>query len=35
MVEPGWYRPTPRVLEAKFAEKLAQLRKLDEDAAND
>jgi putative ATPase len=35
MEEPGWYRPTPRGLEAKIAEKLAQLRKLDEDAAND
>ncbi|TAN29939.1 MAG: replication-associated recombination protein A [Castellaniella sp.] len=35
MEEPGWYRPTPRGLEAKIAEKLAQLRKLDEDAADD
>ena len=35
MEEPGWYSPTPRGLEAKIAEKLAQLRKLDEDAADD
>ena len=35
MEEPGWYRPTPRGLEAKIGEKLAHLRQLDEDAADD
>jgi putative ATPase len=30
--EPGWYRPVPRGLEAKIAEKLAWLRSLDEAA---
>ncbi|AMO99546.1 sigma-54 interaction domain protein [Collimonas arenae] len=30
--EPRWYEPVPRGLEAKIAEKLAFLRKLDEDA---
>jgi putative ATPase len=30
--EPGWYRPTPRGLEGKIAEKLAHLRALDADA---
>jgi putative ATPase len=30
--EPGWYQPTPRGLEGKIAEKLAYLRKLDEEA---
>ncbi len=29
MAEPGWYRPTPRGLEARIAEKLARLRELD------
>ena len=29
MAEPGWYRPTPRGLEAKIREKLAHLRALD------
>jgi putative ATPase len=32
MNEPGWYRPTPRGLEAKIGEKLALLRKWDEEA---
>ena len=32
MPEPGWYQPVPRGLEIKIAEKLAFLRKLDEDA---
>ena len=32
MQAPGWYRPVPRGLEAKIAEKLAHLRQLDEDA---
>lgn len=30
--EPGWYQPVPRGLEIKIAEKLALLRKLDEEA---
>lgn len=30
--EPGWYRPTPRGLEAKIADKLAYLRDLDQRA---
>ena len=30
--DPGWYQPTPRGLEGKIAEKLAYLRKLDEEA---
>jgi putative ATPase len=30
--EPGWYRPTPRGLEIKISEKLAQLRKWDAEA---
>ncbi|HYD62366.1 MAG TPA: replication-associated recombination protein A [Noviherbaspirillum sp.] len=30
--EPGWYRPVPRGLESKIAEKMAFLRSLDEDA---
>ena len=34
MQEPRWYEPTPRGLEAKIAEKLAHLRRLD-DEAND
>ncbi|MDR2365415.1 MAG: recombination factor protein RarA, partial [Zoogloeaceae bacterium] len=29
MAEPGWYRPTPRGLEARIREKLARLRELD------
>jgi putative ATPase len=29
--DPGWYQPTPRGLEGKIAEKLAYLRKLDEE----
>lgn len=29
MAEPSWYRPTPRGLEAKIAEKLKRLRELD------
>lgn len=32
MEEPGWYQPVPRGLEIKIAEKLAILRKWDEDA---
>ncbi len=32
MTEPGWYQPVPRGLESKIAEKMAFLRKLDEDA---
>ncbi len=32
MREPGWYRPVPRGLESKIVDKLAFLRKLDEDA---
>ncbi len=32
MKEPGWYRPTPRGMEGKIAEKLAHLRELDERA---
>jgi putative ATPase len=32
MAEPHWYQPVPRGLELKIAEKLAFLRKLDEDA---
>lgn len=30
--EQHWYQPTPRGLEAKIAEKLAHLRRLDEEA---
>ena len=30
--EPGWYQPTPRGLEIKIGEKLAQLRRWDEEA---
>jgi putative ATPase len=32
MAEPGWYQPVPRGLESKIADKLAYLRKLDEEA---
>jgi putative ATPase len=32
MKEPEWYRPVPRGLESKIADKLAHLRKLDEEA---
>ncbi|WP_292443160.1 replication-associated recombination protein A [Methylibium sp.] len=32
MSEPGWYRPVPRGLEAKIAEKMAFLRGLDDEA---
>ncbi len=32
MKEPGWYKPVPRGLEIKIAEKLALLRKWDEEA---
>ena len=32
--EPGWYQPAPRGLEIKIAEKMAFLRKLDEEAKN-
>lgn len=33
MADPAWYKPAPRGLEVKIAEKLAFLKKLDEDAA--
>ena len=33
MAEPGWYRPVERGLEMRIAEKLRQLRQLDEAAA--
>jgi putative ATPase len=33
MQEPGWYQPVPRGLEIKIAEKLALLRKRDEEAS--
>ncbi len=32
MPEPGWYKPVPRGLESKIAEKLAHLRQLDDEA---
>ena len=32
MAEPGWYQPVPRGLELRIADKLAQLRQLDEEA---
>lgn len=32
MAEPNWYLPTPRGLEAKIGEKMAYLRKLDQEA---
>jgi putative ATPase len=35
MAEPGWYQPVPRGLEIRIAEKLAALRRLDEEAAQD
>jgi putative ATPase len=35
MGRPGWYQPTPRGMEGRIAEKLAQLRALDEAAEND
>uniref|UniRef100_UPI0033403E19 replication-associated recombination protein A n=1 Tax=Castellaniella defragrans TaxID=75697 RepID=UPI0033403E19 len=35
MDEPGWYRPAPRGLEIKIAEKLAQLRRLDQEAGGE
>ncbi len=35
LAEQHWYHPTPRGLEAKIAEKLAHLRKLDEDAGKE
>jgi putative ATPase len=34
MVPPGWYRPTPRGLEQKIADKLAHLQALDRTAKN-
>ncbi|MCL2871639.1 MAG: replication-associated recombination protein A [Betaproteobacteria bacterium] len=34
MDEPHWYRPTPRGLEAKIGEKLAELRRRDQEAGN-
>ena len=33
MAAPGWYRPVARGLEARIAERLSQLRQLDDDAA--
>ncbi len=35
MAEPRWYCPVPRGLEAKIAEKLVFLRKLDEESGHD
>ena len=35
MREPRWYRPVPRGLEIKIAEKLAQLRQWDAEARGD
>ncbi|MEY4764287.1 MAG: hypothetical protein RI907_960 [Pseudomonadota bacterium] len=35
MPEPGWYRPVPRGLESKIADKLAHLRQLDDEARGD
>ena len=32
ITEPGWYQPVPRGLEIKIGDKLAQLKKLDEEA---
>jgi putative ATPase len=32
MTEPGWYRPAPRGLEIRIAEKLDRLRQMDRDA---
>ena len=32
MQEPGWYQPTPRGLETKIGEKLALLKRWDQDA---
>jgi putative ATPase len=32
MATPGWYQPTPRGLEIKIGEKLAQLKQWDEEA---
>ena len=32
ITKPGWYKPTPRGLEQKIAEKLAHLRELDNKA---
>ena len=34
MPAPGWYRPVPRGLEAKIADKLAHLRQLDDEAGS-
>ena len=34
MAEPSWYEPVPRGLESKIAEKIAFLRKLDEEAGS-
>ena len=34
MQEPAWYQPVPRGLEVKIAEKMAHLRRLDDDARN-
>ena len=31
--QPGWYRPVPRGLEARIAEKMAALQRLDDEAA--
>jgi putative ATPase len=35
MKPPGWYRPVPRGLEARIADKLAHLRQLDEEAGKE
>jgi len=35
MASPGWYRPTPRGLEQKIADKLTHLRQLDEQACSE
>jgi putative ATPase len=35
MPAPAWYRPVPRGLEARIADKLAHLRQLDEEARDD
>ena len=35
MGDPGWYQPVPRGLEIKIGEKLAMLRKWDQEAGKD
>jgi putative ATPase len=34
MPEPGWYQPVQRGLEIRIGEKLAQLKRWDEEAGN-